>query len=271
MGDVFCNGIHMHYTEAGQGEPLILIMGLGASGEKWAPHVAAYAKEFHCIAIDNRGAGLTDAPVIEAYSTKQMAEDTIALMDALEIRSAHIHGISMGGAIAQWIAIRSPERVRSLILTSTFGYATNSFRRAIEILRDTNGNVDGSTFTHLLNWMIWSEEYHETHYTELVDSENKGADDPHPMSVAAFRAQCNACITHDARSELHRIAAPTLVARGGIDLLAPMHVTDELIAAIPGAKSYVCPAGGHVHHWEFLKDFNAETLSFLRAHRKEHV
>lgn len=236
MSEVFCNGLRMHYTEAGQGEPLILIMGLGASGEKWAPHVAAYEKEFHCIAIDNRGAGLTDAPMAEAYTTQQMAEDTIALMDALKIESAHIHGISMGGAIAQWVAIRAPERVRSLILTSTFGYATNSFRRAIEILRDSNGHVDGNTFTHLLNWMIWSEAYHENHYAEIVASENEAASDPHPMSVAHSELQCNACITHDARSELHRIAAPTLVARGGVDLLAPMHVTDELIAAIPRSR-----------------------------------
>lgn len=271
MSEVFCNGLRMHYTEVGQGEPLILIMGLGASGKKWDPHMAAYAKEFHCIAIDNRGAGLTDAPVAKAYATQQMAEDTIALMDALKIESAHIHGISMGGAIAQWVAIRAPERVRSLTLTSTFAYATNSFRRAIEILRDSNGHVDGNTFTHLLNWMIWSEAYHENHYAELVASENEAASDSHPMSVAAFRAQCNACITHDARSELHRITAPTLVARGGVDLLAPMHVTDELIAAIPGAESYVCPAGGHVHHWEFLDDFNKATLSFLRAHRQEYI
>lgn len=271
MAKAICNNIEINYTECGQGEPLILIMGLGAGSEKWADHIAAYKEHFHCIALDNRGAGLSAAPSADAYTTEEMAEDTVALMDALHIESAHIHGISMGGAIAQVIAIRYPERVRSLILTSTFARASNGFRRAIEILRDINGIADGDTFTHLLNWMIWSDEYHEHHYSELLKSEAKDAQNPNPMSVGAFRAQCNACISHDVLSELYKITAPTLVARGGADLLAPMYITEELVKGIPNAESYVCPGGGHVHHWEFLKEFNEATLAFLLRHRKEGV
>lgn len=263
------NQIQLHYTEAGNGEPLILIMGLGSGGDKWEKHMAVYQNHFHCIALDNRGAGLSSPPASESLTTEQMAEDTIALMDALHIESAHIHGISMGGAIAQIIAAHCPERVRSLILTSTFAHASNSFRRAIGILRDTYGRIDGSTFSHLLNWMIWSESYHEHHYDLLLASEQEDSLRPNPMSISAFRAQCNACINHNVSAELSNISAPTLVARGDTDLLAPMHITDELVENIPGAQSYVCHGGGHVHHWEFLDEFNAATLAFLLEHRKE--
>ena len=103
-----CNGIRMNYTQCGEGEPLILIMGLGADVSKWVDHVNAYKRYFCCISVDNRGAGKTSAPSEDAYSTEQMAEDTVALMDAMGIESAHIHGISMGGAIAQVIAARHP-------------------------------------------------------------------------------------------------------------------------------------------------------------------
>lgn len=229
---------------------------------------AAYRRGLD-IAIDNRGAGQTSAPENDAYTTEQMAEDTIGLMDALGIASAHIHGISMGGAIAQVIAIRHPERVRSLVLTSTFARASNGFRRAIEILRDSNGVVDSDTFTHLLNWMIWSDDYHTNHFDDMLDSETRNIQNSNPMAQYAFRAQCNACITHDVFAELHKIAAPTLVASGGVDLLAPLHVTDELVNRIPNAESYICRYGGHVHHWEALDAFNNATLSFLLKHRTE--
>lgn len=269
MPVINANGIKINFNEFGQGEPLILIMGLGASSEKWKDHISAYKDHFRCIAIDNRGAGRSDAPKKDAYTTDEMAEDVIAVMDALKIEKAHIHGISMGGAIAQKIAARYPDRVKSLILTSTFARASNGFRRAIEILRDSNGVVDGVTFTHLLNWMIWSDDYHRDHYDKLVNAEIAGANDSIPMSVEAFRAQCNACITHDAFDELKNITAPTLVARGGVDYLAPMWISQELVDGIANAESYVCEKGGHVHHWEFLEDFNNTTLSFLLKHKGE--
>ena len=269
MPIIKANGINISYNEYGQGEPLILIMGLGASGDKWKDHIAAYKDHFRCIAIDNRGAGNSSAPKEDAYTTEEMAEDVVAVMDSLGIAKAHIHGISMGGAIAQKIAARYPDRVISLILTSTFARASNGFRRAIEILRDSNGVVDGETFTHLLNWMIWSDDYHRDHYDSLVSAESADADNPTPMSVDAFAAQCNACITHDAFDELRNITAPTLVARGGVDYLAPMWVTQELVDGIPNAESYICEKGGHVHHWEYLEDFNRATLSFLLKHKGE--
>ena len=88
------------------------------------------------LAIDNRGSGCSSKPECEAYSIADMAADVIALLDALGIERAHVNGISMGGAVAQYLAIHYPERVKSVILTNTFPRCNVSFRRCIEFLRD---------------------------------------------------------------------------------------------------------------------------------------
>src|SRR6185369_250818 len=97
MPNVTANGIKLHYEERGQGEPLILLMGLGAPGSKWAEHVAAYEQHFRCFLIDNRGAGESDKPT-GPYTTRMMAHDTAGLMQALGIQNARVAGLSMGSA-----------------------------------------------------------------------------------------------------------------------------------------------------------------------------
>ncbi len=261
------NGINIGYDDQGTGEPLILIMGLGAPGYKWAPHIDAYKKHFRCITIDNRGAGLSDRPILEAYTTDQMAEDAIGVMDELGIKSAHFHGISMGGAISQKIAIRYPERVRSLILTSTFARMDPTFRRAIELLRDSCGQVDNMTLGRLCQWIIYSHRFINEHEDFILDSELKDKDDPYPMPVFAYKAQCNACLMHDTVDDLHLIKAPTLIASGDSDGFASVDVTMEMYNNIPDVSLYLCKDGGHVHHWEQLKSFNEITLDFLLAHK----
>ena len=118
--DIQVGDLHFHVTITGSGFPLVLIMGLGAPGDKWAPNVEVYKEHFQCITIDNRGAGRSSKPECESYSTEEMAEDVIGIMDALGIEKAFVNGVSMGGAIAQQLVLNHPERVRALILTSTF-------------------------------------------------------------------------------------------------------------------------------------------------------
>ena len=261
------NGITISYDEQGTGEPLFLIMGLGAPGAKWEPHVQVYKEHFRCIIIDNRGSGLSDRPILDAYSIDQMADDVIGVMDALGIKSAHFHGISMGGAISQKIAIKYPDRVRSLILTSTYARMDAVFKRAIELLRDCCGQIDNVTLGRLCQWIVYSHKFMNEHEEFILDSELKDKDDPYPMPVYAYKAQCNACLAHDVVDELHKIKAPTLIASGDSDGFASVDVTKEMYNNIPGATLYMCRDGGHVHHWEQLDAFNEITLNFLLAHR----
>ncbi len=112
------NGINISYSVGGKGEPLFLIMGLGREGGDWVLQRRVFQKYFRVITFDSRGAGKSDKPG-EPYTIKSMADDTVALMDYLKIGKAHVLGVSMGGMIAQEMAINYPERVGKLVLVST--------------------------------------------------------------------------------------------------------------------------------------------------------
>ena len=267
MTRVAVNGIHMGYDVQGEGEPLVLLMGLGANSRKWEQHLTVYRRYFQCILIDNRGSGLSDKPETGAYTTEIMAADTLGVLEALGIESAHFHGISMGGAIAQIIAAKYPRHVRSLVLTSTFAKADIFFTRALEILRDSVGVLDQVTFSHLCQYMIYAAPYHEAHLDAMLSAEKLDREDPYPMPAYAYRAQCGACIAHDARGLLGSITAPTLVAAGDKDLLVSLQTTRQLVNGIPDARLYLCENGGHAHHWEQLQRFNQVTLDFLLSQR----
>ena len=262
------NDLELFVQTIGSGEPLLLLMGLGAAGDKWESNVNAYKEHFRCILIDNRGAGRSDKPQVEAYSVAQMAEEAVAVLDALGIEKAHINGISMGGAIAQEIAIRYPERVRSLVLTSTFCRVSNTFRTAIETLRDFMGVLDGKKLKRLNQWMTFSQKTQNERPEFLAEMAASDAAYPYPMPAYAYKAQCNACLGHHTADRLHKITAPTLIAAGKRDLFVPMDVTYELHEGIAGSRLYVCEYGGHVHEWEYLEDYNRVTLEFLLANRE---
>lgn len=261
--DVQVKGLTFHVTITGKGEPLLMIMGLGAPGDKWTPNVHVYARHFQCITFDNRGAGRSSKPQADAYSTAEMAGDAVGILDALGIMSVHINGVSMGGAVAQHIAIRYPQRVRSLILTSTFASVSTSFRRAIEVLQSSITQLDAVTFKRLNQWMTFSQDFQNTREGDMYAAERQDRAYPYPMPVYAYKAQCSACLSHNTAADLGKIKAPTLIAAGDRDLFVTMEKTMELHENISGSRLYLCPSGGHVHQWEHLKEYNEATLAFL--------
>lgn len=260
------NGINISFEDRGSGEPLILLMGLGAPGAKWEPHIKEYEKYFRVIAIDNRGSGLSDKPVSYAYSIKDMAKDTIGVMDFLGIKFAHVNGISMGGAIAQYLAIHYADRIGSLILTNTFPYCCVSFRRAIEFLRDICGQIDPVSWGRLCQWIIFAQSFQEKNESYLLKSELEDMNYPYPMPAYAYKAQCNAILGHNVIDKLPYVKAPTLIIGGDEDLFVPVSVTLKMKDAIPNSKLYIAKNGGHVQHWEQLEAYNQVTLDFLLKH-----
>ena len=118
MPTVRVGDINIYYEDHGKGEPLLLIEGWGTDLTCWQFQIPEFSTKYRVIAFDNRGAGRTDAPD-QPYSFRMMADDAVGLLDALGIGKAHILGMSMGGCIAQEIAIEHPERTRSLILAAT--------------------------------------------------------------------------------------------------------------------------------------------------------
>jgi pimeloyl-ACP methyl ester carboxylesterase len=283
---VATNGIELAYTEHGEGEPLLLIMGLGADSSAWESHVAAFQKGYRCIAVDNRGVGASSKPA-GPYSAAQMADDYAGLIEALDLGPVPVVGISMGGAIAQELALRHPELVERLVLVATWARTDPFLQDVLNHYASSRAVLPPQEFVQLLQLWLWTPEYVNRHASELIQARqvlglwlwDPGYVNQHLSEVIealsrqpladilqpqhAFEAQCQACITHDTLDRLDSIRVPTLVTAGDLDVLIRLPLSEELHARIPGAELQVFRGNGHVHHFEVVDDFNRSTMEWL--------
>jgi pimeloyl-ACP methyl ester carboxylesterase len=255
-------GTKIYYHIRGRGEPLILLMGFGADGSVWEKHVLEYEKHFKCILIDNRGVGLSDQPK-GPYTSRIMAQDTIAVMDHVGIDRARIAGISMGGAIAQEVAINFHSRVKCLALVSTWPRFNNYARTVYENLKKLRVTSKPDDFMELLQLWIFAPPFYETGLSDLKDGQVAAAGNLKPQSQDGFDGQLDACIQHDTISRLSEIKLPTLITVGDMDIFTPPAFSDVLHQGIKDSIYISFPTGGHVHHWEDLERFNKVTTEFL--------
>lgn len=265
MPEIKTNGITVHYEERGEGEPLILIMGFGADGSLWEQHANEYSRYFRCIMLDNRGVGKTDKPD-GPYSTEMMADDVAGLMDALDIKNARVAGISMGGAIAQGLAIRHPDKVRALVLISTWArfnkYAVSVYEHCKKMRRVS----DPGDFMELIQLWIFAPYYFEKNLEALKEGQEAARRNDDPQPQHAFEGQLDACINHDTVDRLHEIGLPTLIVVGQQDIFTPLAFSELLHEKIPGSELFIIPGAGHACHWEALEEFNKRSTEFLLKH-----
>lgn len=265
MPYVRSNGIRYYYEERGQGEPLLLIMGLGTEGSVWEEHARAWEPHYRCILVDNRGTGRSDAPP-GPYSTQMMADDAAGLLVALRIERTHVAGISMGGAIAQELALSHPELVRSLVLVSTWARCDPYAATILNMFHSVRAACTPAEFTRMVQLWIYAPPFYQDpkRLAELVEKQQAVAE--RPVSQKAYAAQCAACVAHDARERLAGIRAPTLITVGEQDIFTPLALSRAIHERIVGSELVVFPGCGHVHHWEDLTRFNQTVLGFLRRH-----
>jgi pimeloyl-ACP methyl ester carboxylesterase len=258
-------GSKIYYHERGSGEPLILIMGFGADGTVWKKHAAVYEKHFRCIILDNRGVGKSDQPA-GPYSTAMMAEDTVAVMDHAGVKQSNVAGISMGGAIAQELAIRYPARVKNLLLVSTWAKFNNYAATVYDNLKKIRATAAPEVYMELLQLWIFAPPYFARESASLKEDVISYRDSKDKQTRAGFEGQLDACINHDTTGRLDKIKAPTLVTVGMMDIFTPPAFSEVLHKGIVNSSFSSYPEGGHVHHWEDLERFNRETLNFLLKH-----
>ena len=263
MPSIHSNGIKIHYEERGSGDPLILIMGLGTPGNRWEDHVACYEQHFRCILIDNRGAGGSDKPK-GPYTIKMMADDTAGLMYELGIQKAGVAGISMGSAIAQELALSYPEKVRSLVLISSWSRCDRYTQTIFEHFKKMRQLASPADFTQLLQLWIASAPYYEKHFVEMIQDMDKAHENYMPLH--AFEAQCDACIDHNTYDRLEKITIPVLLSVGDADIFTPLRLTNEMHERMPQSEMLVFNGRGHIHHWEDLERFNEATSQYLLVH-----
>jgi 3-oxoadipate enol-lactonase len=260
------NGQRLYYEVAGppDAEPLLLVMGLSADRLSWLPQLEPFASQFRVVSFDNRDVGQSsyaDSP----YSIADMAADTLALADFLELDSFHLVGVSMGGAISQEVALAAGDRVLSLTLCVTWGgsgpwgeWLTRVW--GPQVLRSTREeHVD-----HLL-LRCFSEEFFEK--PDMVDfMRNAMLANPHPQAPEAFVRQLTACGRHETRSRLGSLAMPVHVVAAEHDQLVPPWKAAELASLIPGARHSAIPGGAHMANLERAEEFNELVLGFIAEH-----
>jgi 3-oxoadipate enol-lactonase len=264
MATITANGIEMYYAQSGEGPHLVLIMGLGAHAGAWALNAPAFAKHFRVTVFDNRGAGRTEAPD-EPYSMGQMGDDTAALMDALGIASAHVLGASMGGMVAQELAIRHPEKVERLVIACSRA-RTGELRRTVAVAQRAlwEAGIPAESIRAIQSpWGSTSAVLQDEGLT--LQNLALAAKDPHPIAKHAYLRQLDAVLAHDTLDRLHRITAETLVLVGAEDILTPPSESEELARHIPNARMQILPRGGHGFSGEYAPQFNAAALAFLRG------
>lgn len=262
MPKIKIGDIQINYEIHGKGEPLVMIRGYSSSLKMWLFQVPDFSKEFRVVLFDNRGAGETDKPDIP-YSIRMFAEDTTGLMDALEIDSAHILGISMGGMIAQEIALNYPKRVKKLVLCATTvgAHGVNASPEIIsKLVRDPN--MSEEEFYRRMVPVIVAKDILENR-KDLVEKvfqmyvENAAPE-------YANRHQIEAVMFFDSYDLIPRIKVPTLVLQGVDDVLIPPENARILAERIPNAK-LVFIEGGHLYNMEYPEEFNREVINFLKG------
>jgi len=246
------NDIEIYYEKHGidrSREPVLLIMGFAFPGAAWQPQVAALQRDYYVIAFDNRGSGRSSQPD-GPYTIEQMADDAAGLLDHLAVASAHVIGQSMGGMIAQRLAVLHPSRLRSLALlcTTPGGPHSAGYAEARAAMDEARENEDPSP-EELIARM---GEYALGLFTPefLADPgigfiQYAGAAMQYPSSLAGLRGQGEAVYAFDAYDDLPRIAVPTLVLTADGDTLIDPRNSEILAGRIPGAELQIMQGVRH--------------------------
>lgn len=270
MPKIKANGITINYDRQGSGEPLVLIPFLTADHACYSFQVAEYAKHFDCISLDLRGTGESEQ-TIGPYSTEDLAEDVAAFMRALEIPSAHISGLSLGAAVAMWVAAKHPEMVTSLSLHSGWP-KSDPFLKAVagsfQLMVKATGSVPEMVVQGLFPWCLTPELYAAK--PEYVQALADFVGSRPAQSIDSFMAQSNAVIGRDVEAQLGCISAPTLITFGRHDLATSTRFAERMKKAIPNSELLIFEGCSHAPIYESVEEFNNATLKFL-THQRERV
>lgn len=256
--------IRLHYEIHGNAtKPAVVgIMGLALDQRFWAGQIPAVTATHSFITFDNRGLGESTGP--EATSGDEMVADTIRVLDHLEIERAVMFGASMGGILAQRIALDHPERVSALVLAVTWARPIEFMRRQVDLGRTVLRAGGSAAFSRAGALRMFTPQFFEFG-ADMVDGILQTMQEPGSDSAdLVLQAQLDAIEKHDVLAELSRIDVPTLVLGGKMDQMAPFFASEEIAAAIPEAR-LVAFETGHALMVEEMNAFNAALSDFLAA------
>lgn len=248
MPFIKANDIEIYYELHGEGTPVVMIGGFTTDHSSWKDYIGPLSKDYQLLLFDNRGSGQTDAPEIP-YSLEMMAEDTVALMEALNIPDAHFVGHSMGGAIVMQMCIQHRDKVRKAMIAGSCAIIPQTAR--LQILSNRkffeSGTPPELIIESLLPWL-----YSNTFLSDPENIKNKVHEmlhKPYPQSPAGYYGQMDALMGFDLRENLKQIEAKTLIVAADEDLFIP-HSHHLLMKHIPEARLAMIKEQGHLFNVE---------------------
>lgn len=251
-------GVKIAYEVAGAGEPVLLVQGLGYPRWGWEPVVERLAPGFLVVSFDNRGIGESDVPR-GPYTVAELAADAVAVLDAAGLSRVHVVGASLGGMIAQQIAIAYPERVEKLVLVCTTPGGPSAYPMPEQTVRlfaeAATLPLDMAMRRFVENSVVARGELVETLVRRRLE---------HPLDLDGWRAQAAAGMGWDADGRLGEIRAPTLVLHGTEDNVVDHRNAELLGERIPNARVQYFPGTGHLFFWEVPDEFTQAIREFLQ-------
>ncbi|HCL56946.1 MAG TPA: hypothetical protein DHW82_08055 [Spirochaetia bacterium] len=269
------NGTKIFYEVSGEGEPLVLLMGLGGTHEAWNYHLPFYNARFKVITVDNRGAGQSDKPDVP-YTMDDFADDLNAVFIAAGIEQAFVLGLSMGGLIAQEFYHRYPSKVKGLILGCTGVGAGDPFyiypdKKVMDTLVMERNPDKEFEIADKMTEIFYHEDYRNKipHLTEKIIENQKKLPKQPPH---AYMRQLEACVVKKYNSSrLKDIKVPVLVIHGEDDLVWPLKNALYLHNHIKNSELVVIPKSGHMFFIEKFNEFNQPVLDFLERNKAKKL
>jgi pimeloyl-ACP methyl ester carboxylesterase len=254
--------IDLYYESAGDGPPLLLIAGLASDSLSWQPIIGDLTAHFRVITVDNRGAGRT-TPQTAPTSIRAMADDCVALIGHLGLRSVHVLGHSMGGFVAQDCAIRYPDKVNALVLAATS--SVNS-KRNNDMFSDwasalANDADRTAWFRNLFYWIFSTRFFNDD--AVVAAAIQYALAYPYPQSATAFQNQTEAIAAFDSTNALANIRTKTLVLGSAEDLLFPLDECQTFARLLPHAEFAMIENAAHSIHMENPQAFVKQVIDFL--------
>jgi pimeloyl-ACP methyl ester carboxylesterase len=251
----------LHWESEGSGISILLIAGLALGASSWWRTVPVLATRFRVLTYDHRGVGRS-ASKTQTHSTTEMAEDAVAVLDAAGVDAAHVYGFSLGGMVAQQLALRAPGRVRSLVIGATHPGGHRATFPAPDVLsffrrRPNLPHEEAAWASVPFNYGARCRREHVDRIGQDIERRLSM-----PFAAAAYRAQLTAGSIHDCGARLREISAPTLVVHGREDRMIPVPNAEALADGIPGARLRILDEAGHLYTTD-EPEIDAEIGAFL--------
>ncbi|HZY43243.1 MAG TPA: alpha/beta hydrolase [Anaerolineae bacterium] len=259
MSRYHIDSVELHTLDVGAGQPVLLLHGLGSCGDDWLFQTPVFSRQYRVIAPDFRGHG-SSTDSAEPITIPRLAKDMVGLMSALDISSAHVVGLSLGGLVAQQLALDYPDKVDRMVLTNTFAHLWPTSMRETLIL-GRRAIVSLWLPMHATARVVAADLFPKPDQAELRKAiiDRVGGN-----NERSYRKFIQAVRRFDVRRQLPNIQAPTLVIAGERDTLVPRSCQQQLVRSIPNAEWKLIQDSGHATPIDQVEKFNQVVLEFLK-------